>query len=77
MGELMLMKKELEEKITFNVVQAKDISPFIHENGARIMGFHYFIKQDNEWLFAWIDKDTTKEHLLSLIEQGKVYVFGD
>lgn len=65
------------EQITFNVKLAESLETFSH-NGKRIMGYHYFIKEDDGgWLFTWIDADTSLPWLKEKLEQKRIYIFND
>lgn len=62
-------------KITFDVVQAKNLTPFTLADGTRHLGFHYFYLKNDEWQFLWVEKNTDPEWLQEKIEAGLIYVF--
>lgn len=65
------------QKITFDVIPAKDLSHFTHESGKRLLNEHFFIKGETEWQFRWIEESTDIDWLKAKIAEGRIYVFKD
>ena len=64
------------EKISLEVVQAVDLTPFTLE-GKRVMHTHFFEWSNEGWLMKWVDETTDGDWLKAKITEGVIYVFPD